>query len=69
MRPLGWLFLTASWAVLTYVTVWCFVKILQAPFQSEERRPQAALESPPHANEVARIVWPCALPSAMYPFL
>jgi hypothetical protein len=36
MTPLGWLFLTASWAVLTYVTVWCFVKIWRAPFQPEE---------------------------------
>ena len=50
MTPLGWLFLTASWAVLTYVTVWCFVKIWQAPFQPEERKSQAALDSPPHTS-------------------
>ena len=51
MTPLGWLFLTTSWAVLTYVTVWCFVKIWQAPFQPEERHPEAALDSEPHASE------------------
>ena len=37
MTPLGWLFLTISWAVLTYVTIWCFVKIWQAPVQPEEQ--------------------------------
>jgi hypothetical protein len=53
MTPLGWLFLTASWAVSTSVTVWCFVKILQAPFQPGERCPQVGRESPPHASEGA----------------
>jgi hypothetical protein len=51
MTPLGWPFLTTSWAVLTYVTVWCFVKIWQAPFQPEERQSQAALDSQPRASE------------------
>jgi hypothetical protein len=37
MTPLGWLFLTVSWAILTACTVWCFVKIWQAPFQPECR--------------------------------
>jgi hypothetical protein len=50
MTPLGWLFLTTSWAVLTVVTVWCFVKIWQAPFKPEEGQPQAALDSPPRAS-------------------
>jgi hypothetical protein len=53
MTPLGWLFLTASWAVLTSVTVWCFVKILQAPFQPEEKQSKATLDSPTHASGVA----------------
>jgi hypothetical protein len=33
MTPLGWVFLAVSWAVLTYFTGWCFVKILRAPFE------------------------------------
>ena len=53
MTSLGWLFLTASWAVLSAVTVWCFVKIWQAPFQPEERHPQIALNSPPRARGTA----------------
>lgn len=53
MTPLGWLFLTVSWTVLTYCTIWCFVKIWQAPFQPEEGQPQAALESLPHTREAA----------------
>jgi hypothetical protein len=53
MTPLGWLFLTTSWAVLTSVTVWCFVKIWQTPFQSEANRPQAALDEQRHAREAA----------------
>jgi SNF family Na+-dependent transporter len=46
MTPLGWLFLTTSWAVLTFVTVWCFVKIWQAPFQPEKKPHEAARDSP-----------------------
>jgi hypothetical protein len=53
MTLLGWLFLTVSWTVLTSFTVWCFVKIWQAPFQPEESHPQVALESPPHASGAA----------------
>jgi len=44
MTLLGWLFLTTTWAVLTYVTVWCFVKIWQAPFQPEENHRRVALD-------------------------
>jgi len=32
----GWMFLSVSWAVLTYWTVWCVVKIWHAPFPSDE---------------------------------
>jgi hypothetical protein len=53
MTPLGWLFLTVSWAVLTSVTVWCFVKLWQAPFQPEERQPQATLDSLPRSSGAA----------------
>jgi hypothetical protein len=54
MTPLGWLFLTTSWAVLTAVTVWCFITIWQAPFQPDARHPQAALDSPPHTSGAAQ---------------
>jgi hypothetical protein len=50
MTPLGWLFLTVSWTVLTCVTVWCFVKIWQAPFQPEDKQPQTTLDSQAHAS-------------------
>ncbi len=53
MTPLGWLFLIASWAVLTAVTVWCFVKIWQAPFQPEEGHPPVALAPSPSASGTA----------------
>lgn len=36
MTRLGWLLLSVSWAVLTYWTIWCFVKIWRAPFAPEE---------------------------------
>ena len=36
MTPLGWVFLSVSWAVLTYWTIWCLVKIWHAPFVPEE---------------------------------
>lgn len=36
MTLLGWVFLSVSWVVLTYLTVWCFVQIWHAPFTSEE---------------------------------
>ena len=39
MTPLGWLFLTASWAALTAVMIGCFVKTWQAPFQPDEMHP------------------------------
>lgn len=32
MTPWGWGVLILSWGVLTVVTTWCFVKVLQAPF-------------------------------------
>ena len=38
MTLLGWIFLSVSWIVLTYFTVWCFVKIFKAPF-STDREP------------------------------
>src|SRR5262249_11684192 len=36
MTRLGWLLLSVSWAVLTYWTIWCFVKIWRAPFAPAE---------------------------------
>ena len=33
MTPLGWVFLIISWGLLTYFTVWCFIKIFKAPFR------------------------------------
>ena len=53
MTLFGWLVLTTSWAVLTAVTVWCFIKIWQAPFQPEQRQSQAALDSPPRTSGMA----------------
>jgi hypothetical protein len=44
VTPLGWLFLTVSWAGLSVVTLWCFVKIWQAPFDSQEDPPQVPFE-------------------------
>jgi hypothetical protein len=32
MNGLGWVFLVVSWGVLTYFTVWCFIRIFTAPF-------------------------------------
>jgi hypothetical protein len=53
MTPLGWLFLTGSWAALTACTIWCFVKIWQAPFRPEEGHPPVAVNSPPSASGTA----------------
>ena len=36
MTRLGWVVLSVSWVVLTYWTIWCFVKIWRAPFTSAE---------------------------------
>jgi hypothetical protein len=43
MKPLGWAFLIVSWSVLTYFTVWCFVKIFTTPFEPDND------EGPPHS--------------------
>jgi hypothetical protein len=64
MTLLGWLFHGVR-TVLTSFTVWCFVKIWQAPFQPKRATP-GALESPPHESGAAE--WHSReRPSALHP--
>jgi hypothetical protein len=46
----GWFFLSVSWGALTGVTVWCFVKILTAPFTSDEPPALMAPNARPKAD-------------------